>query len=182
MTENHREESVLRAELEVADTVGRLMHFWGFKRRMGRLWTLLYLSADPLGAAVLSERMKMSAGSVSMTLSDLLKWGAIKRTWRPGDRRDYYECETSIWKLLRRVLRERELTLVRDVRETLETAEATLAQAGNGRRAKQLEFKRGRIATLRKLAKIGETLLASLDAGKSVDPTKLREVAGGDEH
>ena len=135
-----------------------------------------------LGAAELSERMKMSAGSVSMTLADLLKWGAIKKTWRPGDRRDYYECETSIWKLLRRVLRERELTLVRDVRETLETAEATLAQAGNGRRLRQIEFKRGRIATLRKLARIGETLLASLDAGKSVDPTKLREAAGGDDH
>ena len=148
MSENQREESVSRAELEVADTVGRLMHFWGFKRRMGRLWTLLYLSPEPLGAAELSERMKMSAGSVSMTLADLLKWGAIKKTWRPGDRRDYYECETSIWKLLRRVLRERELTLVRDVRETLETAEATLAQAGNGRRLRQIEFKRGEISIL----------------------------------
>jgi len=170
---------VSRAELEVADTIGRLMHFWGFKRRMGRMWALLYLSPDPLGAAELSGRLKMSAGSVSMTLAELLKWGAVKRTWRPGERRDYYESETRIWKLLRRVLRERELTLARDVRESLEAAESALSVASeSGLSAKKLEFKRNRIATLRKLAKVGERLLASLDAGKSLDPSQIREVAG----
>ena len=178
MSKDH--DCISQAELDVADTIGRLMHFWGFKRRMGRMWTLLYLSPEPLGAAELSERLKMSAGGVSMTLNDLLKWGAVKKTWRPGERREYYESETSIWKLLRRVLRERELTLVREVRETLEAAESALATSSNGgRRAKHLEFKRARIATLRKLARVGEGLLASLDAGKSVDPSKIREVTGG---
>jgi DNA-binding transcriptional regulator GbsR (MarR family) len=32
---------VSQPELEVADSVGRLMEFWGFKRPMGRIWTLL---------------------------------------------------------------------------------------------------------------------------------------------
>lgn len=31
------------AQLRVADAIGVLMEFWGFKRPMGRLWTLLYL-------------------------------------------------------------------------------------------------------------------------------------------
>ena len=34
-------------ELQVADTIGRLIEFWGFKRAMGRAWTLLYLSPSP---------------------------------------------------------------------------------------------------------------------------------------
>jgi DNA-binding transcriptional regulator GbsR (MarR family) len=172
-----QDDVVAQAELEVADTIGHLMHFWGFKRRMGRIWTLLYLSPEPLCAAELGRRLKMSAGSVSMTLADLLKWGAVRRSWRPGERRDYFEPETSIWKLLSRVLRERELSLVREVRSTMETAEAVLARAAvSGRAAKQLDFKRSRISTLRKLAKVGEGLLTSLDAGRSVNPSKLREV------
>jgi HTH-type transcriptional regulator, glycine betaine synthesis regulator len=171
---------VRNAELEVADTVGHLMHFWGFKRRMGRMWALLYLSPDPLGAADIAERLRMSAGSVSMTLADLLEWGAIKRTWRPGERREFYEPETSIWKLLQRVLRERELALVRQTREALEAADAALDRAGGPRGSKDVEFKRARIATLRKLARIGEGLLTSLDAGRALNPAaKIREVVSG---
>src|SRR5262249_29246993 len=124
--------AVTQAELEVADTIGKLMEFWGFKRPMGRLWTLLYLSPSPLGAAELGAELKMSAGAVSMALSDLLKWGAVKKTWRPGERRDFYEAETGIGKLVQRVLRERELELVRQFSEALESAEASLPKSATG--------------------------------------------------
>src|SRR5215467_294282 len=48
---------------EVADAVGALMEFWGFKRVMGRLWTVLYLSGEPLTAAELCERLAISSGA-----------------------------------------------------------------------------------------------------------------------
>ena len=35
------------AELAIADTLGRLMEFWGFKRHVGRIWGVLYLSPRP---------------------------------------------------------------------------------------------------------------------------------------
>src|SRR5690606_23047344 len=97
---------VLPAEISVAETVGRLMHFWGFKRPMGRIWTILYLSPEPVSAAQLGSTLKMSAGAVSMALAELEKWGAITRTWIPGARRDYFVAEDDIWKLVRRVVRE----------------------------------------------------------------------------
>lgn len=101
------------AALQVADAVGALMEFWGFKRAMGRMWTILYLSEEPLSAQTLGERLSMSAGAVSMTLQELQKWGAVRKTWRPGERRDYYEPETSIWKMVSRVFRQRELLQIR---------------------------------------------------------------------
>jgi HTH-type transcriptional regulator, glycine betaine synthesis regulator len=159
-------EPLSSAELEVADTIGRLMEFWGFKRPMGRVWTLLYLAPEPLGAAEIGEQLHMSAGAVSMTLSELVKWGAVRKTWRPGERRDFYEAETSIGKLVQRVLRERELALVRGFAEALESADR---QLGSG-------FKRERIRELRRLAKLGETLLNALVAGKTVDPTPILKV------
>ena len=166
---------VTQAELEVADTIGRLMEFWGFKRPMGRMWTLLYLSPAPLGAAELGEQLKMSAGAVSMTLNELLKWGAVKKSWRPGERRDFYEAETSIGKLVQRVLRDRELELVRQFGEALSNADETLprtAEAGGP------DFKRDRVHELQRLARLGETLLTALVAGKVVDPTPFLKVYG----
>jgi len=169
-------EPVTQAELEVADTIGRLMEFWGFKRPMGRMWTLLYLSPAPLGAAELGEQLKMSAGAVSMTLNELLKWGAVKKSWRPGERRDFYEAETSIGKLVQRVLRERELELVRQFAEALSNAEAALPRQAAA--ASAPDFKRSRVHELQRLSKLGETLLTALVAGKVVDPTPFLKVYG----
>ncbi|HEY2409343.1 MAG TPA: hypothetical protein VGI10_25230 [Polyangiaceae bacterium] len=166
---------VTQAELEVADTIGKLMEFWGFKRPMGRLWTLLYLSPAPLGAAELGEQLKMSAGAISMALSDLLKWGAVKKTWRPGERRDFYEAETGVGKLVQRVLRERELELVRQFGDALANAEASLPKTGPRQSS---DFKRERVQELRRLSKLGESLLTALVAGKSIDPTPILKVSG----
>jgi DNA-binding transcriptional regulator GbsR (MarR family) len=169
-------EPVTQTELEVADTIGRLMEFWGFKRPMGRMWTLLYLSPAPLGAAELGEQLKMSAGAVSMTLNELLKWGAVKKSWRPGERRDFYEAETSIGKLVQRVLRDRELELVRQFAEALSNAEAALPRHSGA--ASAPDFKRDRVHELQRLSKLGETLLTALVAGKVVDPTPFLKVYG----
>jgi DNA-binding transcriptional regulator GbsR (MarR family) len=161
---------VLQAELEVADTVGRLMEFWGFKRPMGRMWTLLYLSPEPLGAAEIGAELKMSAGAVSMALGELVKWGAVKKSWRPGERRDFYDAETSIGKLVQRVLRERELTLVREFAEALGRAEAELP-APSADEPEGLAFKRERLQHLRALSQLGESLLRALVSGQAIDPT-----------
>jgi len=169
-------EPVTQAELEVADTIGRLMEFWGFKRPMGRMWTVLYLSPSPLGAAELGEQLKMSAGAVSMTLNELLKWGAVKKSWRPGERRDFYEAETSIGKLVQRVLRERELELVRQFGDALSNAEETLPRAADSGSSR--DFKRDRVHELQRLARLGETLLTALVAVKIVDPTPFLKVYG----
>ena len=170
-----------QAELDVAETVGQLMQFWGFKRPMGRIWTLLYLSPSPLVASEIGSRLRMSAGSVSMTLNELLKWGAVRRSWRPGERRDYFECETSVWKLVRRVLRERELRLVKEVNDTLERALEGLRDPAATVDHEQVVFKRERIETLCRLAKVGATLLAALDAGEAVSPEAIRSVSGGED-
>jgi DNA-binding transcriptional regulator GbsR (MarR family) len=171
-------EGVSQAELEVADSVGRLMEFWGFKRPMGRVWTLLYLSPDALGAAEIGDALRMSAGAVSMAMGELVKWGAVKKSWRPGERRDFYEAETSIGRLVQRVLRERELSLVRGFGEALEAAQRALPNE-RGTKQSALGFKRDRLGELRRLARLGETLLTALVAGKTVDPTPFLKMYGG---
>ena len=168
-------------EIRVADVIGGLMEFWGFKRIMGRLWAVLYLSPDPLSAAEIGERLSSSTGAISMTLADLQKWGVVKKTWRPGERRDFYEPETSIWKMVSRVFRERELIYIRDAIESFESALKELKQPDKPAANKpdkpdkrRLKFVEERLRLLLTLARIGEGLLNMLLAGQPIDARPVR--------
>jgi DNA-binding transcriptional regulator GbsR (MarR family) len=168
--------------LAVTDAVGALMEFWGFKRAMGRVWALLYVTPAPMAAQELQDRLTMSAGAVSMTLAELTKWGVVKKVWKPGDRRDYYVPETSIWKMVTRVFRERELQQVRSMIETFEATLKALAGAMKSARKddkKRLEFASERLGSLLQLAKIGETLISTILAGERIDPAPVMKFLSG---
>lgn len=174
----------LTADLEqrVADMIGRLMEYWGFKAVMGRLWTFLYLSPEPLTAADLAERLGASTGSVSMAVTDLQKWGVVRKTWRPGERKDFYEAETSIWKMVTRVIRERELVYVRDAIGSFEAAKSQINQLkskASGPERARLRFIEGRLTTLLALSRVGEGLINMIVTGKAVDLSPLRNLFGG---
>ena len=160
------------AILRVADAVGGLMEFWGFKRNMGRMWCVLYLEEKPLSAGDLGQRLSLSAGAVSTTAAELSNWGVIKKAWVPGDRRDFWEPETSIWKMVSRVFREREL---RKIEEAIETfGDAIRVLEGEAARAGALS----RIRGLLTLSQIGSKLLASVLDGKAVDIGPLAAFRG----
>jgi transcriptional regulator, ArsR family len=92
----------------MADAIGQLMEFWNFKSNLGRIWTLLYLSPEPVPAAEISESLNLSAGAVSMATNELLRWKAIRKIHQPGERRDFFTAETDLWKLITGVLSDRE--------------------------------------------------------------------------
>jgi DNA-binding transcriptional regulator GbsR (MarR family) len=166
-------------ERRVADMIGRLIEYWGFRAIMGRLWTFLYLSPEPLTAPELARRLGVSTGSISMAVTDLQKWGVVKKTWRPGDRKDFYEAETSIWKMVSRVIRERELVYVHDAIAEFDAARAQAAAERAGASAadkSRLKFIEGRLDTLLALSRVGESLLNLIIAGKSVDLSPLRHL------
>jgi DNA-binding transcriptional regulator GbsR (MarR family) len=172
----------------VADAVGALIESWGFKRNMGRMWAVLYLESRPLSAAELGERLGLSAGAVSMLLGEMQQWGAVKKAWVVGERREHYEPETSIWKLVSRVLRERELQWVRAAHEAFETA-ATAYAASPDASARadgaatedaaavaRRELIGQRIAGLAQLAQVGARLLEAILEGESVDALPIKTV------
>src|SRR5215467_7146802 len=90
------------------DVCGRIAEFWGFTRTMGRTFGLLYLSREPLPQTEIQKRLGISAGSASMTLAALGRWGVVHRVWVRGQRREHYEAETDFWKMIAGVLNERE--------------------------------------------------------------------------
>jgi DNA-binding transcriptional regulator GbsR (MarR family) len=154
---------------EVADAVGALMEFWGFKRVMGRLWTVLYLTGEPLAAAELCERLAISTGAVSMTLADLERWGVVRRSRKAGDRREYFEAETDIWKMVSRVLRERELSQIEHALEVFDRARERLLRAIPPGEQARISRMAERIAHLADLARVGRGLLTAMVQQHKVD-------------
>jgi DNA-binding transcriptional regulator GbsR (MarR family) len=174
MTARTEDEVILR----VADAIGGLMEFWGFKRNMGRIWTLLYLAPAPLSAADIGERLSLSSGAVSMLLAELTHWGAVKKAWVPGTRRDHYESESNIWKLVSRVFRERELHKISEAIEILDDAlQVLIARVAASRddvKRAHLELVKSRIDGLSSLARTGKKLLEAVLSGASVDASPLK--------
>ena len=160
------------AVIKIADAVGALIEGWGFKRNMGRMWAVLYLEEGPLSAADLGERLGLSTGSVSMLLTELQQWGAVKKAWVVGERREHYEAETNIWKPVSRVFAERELQWIKTALDAFETAGRQLEKGTDSRRALIAK----RIAGLTQLAQVGAHLLEAVLQGESVDSLPIKTV------
>jgi HTH-type transcriptional regulator, glycine betaine synthesis regulator len=111
-----------RAELAAADAVGALMELWGFRRQLGRVWAVLFLSDRPLAAPDLCDRLRISTGLLSMSLAELRHWGVVRSVAMPGDRKEHFEAETNVWRLVARVLRERERRAVEHALAAFERA------------------------------------------------------------
>ncbi len=161
--------------LRVADSVGALIESWGFKRNMGRMWAVLYLENRPLSAADLGDRLGLSTGSVSMLLTEMQEWGAVKKAWVVGERREYYEAETSIWKMVSRVFRERELQWIRTASEEFDEASKDAAKDPKKHDARD-KLIAERIAGLAQLAQVGASLLESVLQGEAVDSLPIKTI------
>ncbi len=166
-----------------ADAIGEVMRFWNFKPSMGRIWTVLYLSPEPLDAEEIERIAGLSAGNVSMSLQELLHWGVVLRAASagPSTKRRLYEAETDIWKLVGRVFRDRELRLVDQTISQLETALRTLETLGKSSSPNEMlrsRFLVTRVDRLLRLARVGRRIVAKLAQSGNADLAPLKEVLG----
>jgi DNA-binding transcriptional regulator GbsR (MarR family) len=161
----------------VSDVIGRLIEFWGFKRNMGRVWTVLYLSPEPLSAEDLRQALSLSSGAVSMTLSELSRWGVVRKVWIQGERKDFYAAEVQLWRMISRVFNEREKS---EVINAIDAFEEALRQVDRIRRSStdpsararaELQFER--ISQLLELARLGRRLIDALVSTAKVDAEPL---------
>lgn len=142
-----------------ADTMGELIGFWGFKGSMGRIWTLLYLSPEPLPADVIAERTQLSAGAVSMALADLSQWGIVDRVAAPHERKRHYRAETDVWAIVRGIVRDRELRLVGRAVDRFSEAVALLERSHAEAPEEETRFMLTRLRSLLQLARMGYGLV-----------------------
>jgi DNA-binding transcriptional regulator GbsR (MarR family) len=145
---------------------------------------VLFLSDRPLAAPELCARLEISTGLLSMSLAELRRWGVVRPVEIPGERKEHYEPETNVWRLVGRVLRERE-------QRAVEGALATFERALHDARAALIEldpevkvaarFKARRLELLVDLSRAALNVLRMLVDGARADvgPLKLLSSALG---
>jgi DNA-binding transcriptional regulator GbsR (MarR family) len=168
-----------QARALATDACGRIAEFWGFTRTMGRAFGLLYLSREPLPQAEIQARLGISAGSASMTLAALGRWGVVHKIWVRGQRREHYQAETDFWKMISGVLNERERREIGAAVDVVSRAEASAraAQAAvRGAAKADADFVVERVARLGEICRNGETMLDMLLGQLTLDVARFRDV------
>jgi DNA-binding transcriptional regulator GbsR (MarR family) len=107
-----------------------------------------------------------------MLVNELIQWDIVKKTWVVGERREHYAAETSIWKMISRVFRERELRWIRTAHEAFAAAGREL-EAGSDERHQLIA---SRVAGLSQLAEVGAHLLQTMLEGEAVDSLPIKTV------
>jgi DNA-binding transcriptional regulator GbsR (MarR family) len=115
------------------EAIGQIIETWGFKRILGMTWAFLYLCPEPASAKDIGTNLSISPALVSITLQDLLRWGVVKKLSPVGKRKDYYVAEHDIWKMIRKVLRERERAQMDNVRVALMEALGSIDRESKAR-------------------------------------------------
>ena len=80
---------------------------WGVNRTVAQVHALLYLSPDPLTAEDISETLSVARSNVSTSLKELQNWNLVQVESRMGDRRDFFQTSSDVWKLFMTVIEQR---------------------------------------------------------------------------
>jgi DNA-binding transcriptional regulator GbsR (MarR family) len=104
---------------------GEMGSRWGINRTVGQIYALLYLSAEPLCADDIVERLGVSRSNVSMGLRELQAWNLVLLKHLPVDRRDFFTTPDDVWQILRTLAEERKK---REVDPTLSVLREILMQ------------------------------------------------------
>ncbi|MCF7863927.1 MAG: hypothetical protein K9L89_03960 [Kiritimatiellales bacterium] len=86
-------------EREVIEMFVRMADVLNLPRSVGEIYGLLFVSPMPLCLDDCRIRLNISKGSTSQGLKILRSFGAIRTTYLPDDRKDYYLAETSLRKI-----------------------------------------------------------------------------------
>ena len=113
-------------ESQVAEAVGELIAFWGFKKGHGQIWTLLYLRDAQLTAKEIQDAFSLSKGGVSQLLKDLEEWRVVKRLSVEGKRAMVFAANTNLLEMIALVFQKRELMVLEKVILSLKAVENTL--------------------------------------------------------
>ncbi len=92
----------------LANEIGDIICYWGFKKIHGRLWTHIYLSEDPLDAGQLMQRLKVSKALISLSLNDLLRQEVIIEAAKSTRGTQTYIANPNVLDVIQNVLRRRE--------------------------------------------------------------------------
>jgi len=139
------------------EAVGGLGASLGISKMVAKIYALLYLNEKPLSLDDIAEALKVSKGNVSLNIRYLESWQAVRRIWIKGERKDYYQADPDIKKIVYWRIREGLQRRISKFSQQLSEVEQGLKRSGdNGYRRKIEEIKK-LLKLVERLEFIGKT-------------------------
>ena len=79
---------------------GALGTSWGINRTMAQIHALLMVSPEPLTTDQVMEQLLISRGNAHANLNELVDWGLVRKLVRKGERKELFEAEKDVWKII----------------------------------------------------------------------------------
>jgi len=111
---------------QFVETWGTMGSSWGVSNSVARVHGLLIITDRPWCIDEIVEKLQISKSNVSTSLKELRSWSVVKKVFLPGDRREFYACESDAWEMLFNIMRQRKQ---RELDPILASISATCEQA-----------------------------------------------------
>lgn len=88
--------NVSRAKWEMIESGARTAESFGLNALLGRIFMALYLHEKEQSLDEVADYLGVSKASISIACRQLESWGAVRKVYVKGDRKDYYRAESSL--------------------------------------------------------------------------------------
>ena len=142
------------------DRINTICKKFGLNNIMAQLYSILYLSAKPLSLDDMVERLKVSKGSASVNIRALERYGVVKRVWVKGSRKDYYEAESDISKVIMDRIQAMAKVRLSEVNNMINSSNEALGRVSsqNGTEEESVKVFKDRLEKLRGIYNQAQTL------------------------
>lgn len=119
------------AEHRFIESIGKLCDSFGLNKFIAQLYAILYLSDKPLSLDDMVEKLGVSKGNISVNIRELESWGAVRSVWVKGSRKDFYEAELDVKKVISNKLKSSVQKRIQEVSSMVDDFNA-IVQSANG--------------------------------------------------
>ncbi len=154
----------------VAEKIGRFIEYWGFKQVHGRIWTLIFLSPEPVDANFLKNNLKISKALTSMSIKDLIYYKVILEVEKDKPGTQKYQVNPDITEVILDIVRRRELQMLGEIR----TACQGLNKSINKNKVEFISLER--MNELCEMVETAQFLCQGMTSGATVDFQKFDDV------
>ena len=146
---------LIEARQQFISSWGAFGTHWGINRTMAQIHALLLISADPLTQDDMMEQLNISRGNTNMNIRELINWGLVERVLLSGERKEYFTAEKDIWKVVKKIVKERKKRELEPMLQILDKLE----EVEGDKRDKNLKIFVDTISSIKKLGRQADKTL-----------------------
>ncbi|MBI2067381.1 MAG: MarR family transcriptional regulator [Deltaproteobacteria bacterium] len=144
----------------------------------GQIYSLLFLSRNPLSLDQISEQLRLSKGNISVNVRMLEEAGLVRKVWVKGDRRDFYEAHRDYPRKLLKEFFDRVRKGIEDSTRVINRCQTELEEASAGLKGEEAEdalFMKLQLELLLAFYGAASRIFDDFYQGREVDTDLLRK-------